>query len=94
LASSALTLLQSLGSHATTVQEAINDPIVNEYIKAGIGRANKRATSSAQNVQKFLIVPKEFTIEGGELTPTVKVKRRVVLQQYQEQIDKMYNTAE
>jgi long-chain acyl-CoA synthetase len=40
--------------------------------------------------KRFLILPKEFTIEGGELTPKMSVKRKVVEQKYSAQIDRLY----
>ncbi|MBN1352355.1 long-chain fatty acid--CoA ligase [candidate division KSB1 bacterium] len=43
-----------------------------------------------EKVKKFLLLSKEFTIEDGELTPTLKVKRKVVLDKYKDQIDKLY----
>lgn len=46
---------------------------VKKYIFEGIARANKKATSSAQCIQKFFIAPKDFTLETGELTPTMKL---------------------
>jgi len=70
-----------------TVDEAIASEKVQKYLTDGINKANSRATSNAQKVQKFVIVKRDFTIEGGELTPTMKLKRRIVVQQYQENID-------
>ncbi|MEP6944695.1 MAG: long-chain fatty acid--CoA ligase [Acidobacteriota bacterium] len=43
-----------------------------------------------ERVKKFALVENEFTVEGGELTPTMKVKRRVVDEKYKEIIDEMY----
>jgi long-chain acyl-CoA synthetase len=40
--------------------------------------------------KKILLIKHDFTIERGELTPTLKVKRRVVEREYQELIDKAY----
>jgi long-chain acyl-CoA synthetase len=40
--------------------------------------------------KKLLLLPKDFTIESGELTPKMSVKRRVVEQRYAEQIDRLY----
>jgi len=40
--------------------------------------------------KKFIIAPTDFTPESGELTPTLKVKRKVVTQQYQAQLDRLY----
>jgi len=41
--------------------------------------------------KKVLLLEKDFTIESGELTPTLKVKRRVVEQHYKDQIDATYS---
>jgi len=87
----AVTAFQSTGSKASTVDEAINDPKVREYIENGIKRANKRAASNAQVIQKFEIIKDDFTIEGNELTPTLKLKRRIVLEKYKDIIEKMYD---
>ena len=44
-------------------------------------------------MKKVLLVPEEFTVEGGELTPTLKVKRKVVEKKYATLLDKMYEGA-
>ena len=43
-----------------------------------------------QTIKKFIVVPNEFTIDGGELTPTMKVKRKVVNEKYKREIASMY----
>ena len=43
-----------------------------------------------ERVKKFAVVPEDFTVENGMLTPTLKVKRRVVLERYQDTIDALY----
>ena len=43
-----------------------------------------------EQIKKFTMLPNEFTIEGGELTPKLSVKRKVVLQKYASFIDRMY----
>ena len=43
-----------------------------------------------EKIKRIALVDHEFTVEGGELTPTLKVKRRVIDEKYQEVIDKIY----
>jgi len=43
-----------------------------------------------EKVKKFAVVPAQFSIEGGELTPSLKIRRRNVTEKYREIIDKLY----
>jgi long-chain acyl-CoA synthetase len=45
-----------------------------------------------EKMKKVLIIPDEFTIENGFLTPTLKLKRRVVEERYRKQIEELYAT--
>ncbi|KAL7044176.1 hypothetical protein ACKWTF_001815 [Chironomus riparius] len=55
-----------------------------------IDRVNAQALSNPQRIQKFAILPNDFTIVTGELTPTLKVKRHFVLEKYRNIIDGFY----
>ncbi len=46
-----------------------------------------------EQVRKIIIIPREFTVESGHLSPAMKIKRRVVEQQYANEIDRAYETA-
>ncbi len=46
--------------------------------------------SSYERIQKFLLVSEPFSLESGELTPSLKVKRKVVEENYASQIDALY----
>jgi len=43
-----------------------------------------------ETLKKILVVPDEFTVDGGEMTPSLKVRRRVIEEKYKRQIDAMY----
>jgi len=43
-----------------------------------------------EQIKKFTIVERAFSIEGGELTPTLKVKRKIVNENYADDIESMY----
>ena len=52
--------------------------------------ADEYAKYLAESIKKFRILPAPFSIESGELTPTLKLKRKVVNQRYAEVIDGMF----
>ena len=71
----------------------IEDLVSNDDIYKLVDSEVQKLTSSLarfEQVKKFTLMPQEFTIEAGELTPTLKVKRKVVTQKYADIIEKMY----
>ncbi len=84
-------MLKSIGSTAQDIIEAINCEKIKGYIQKSIDMANKKAVSRAQLIRKFTILPTEFSIDGGELTPTMKIKRKFISQKYAKIIDTMYS---
>jgi long-chain acyl-CoA synthetase len=49
-----------------------------------------RVLASFEQIKHFRILPLEFTVEGGEITPSLKVKRKVINHRYADLIDEMY----
>eukprot|EP00808_Paulinella_micropora_P002732 g81620.t1 len=74
----------------TTVSAAKQSAKWKAYIEAGMKAANADAVSNASMVQKFSILDSDFSIEGGELTATMKLKRPVVMKKYEQVIESMY----
>ena len=58
-------------------------------IQAGVDEVNSHF-SRVENVRKFQILPRDLTISDGELTPTLKVKRRIVYKNWADVIEEMY----
>lgn len=67
----------------------VDDPNVREIIQREIDKVN-RHFSPWETVKKFYLLEKELTIDDGELTPTLKVKRPVVNERYADEIDSLY----
>jgi long-chain-fatty-acid--CoA ligase ACSBG len=89
----AISILQAAGITATTVSAAIADGKVHALVGKAIATANKAATSQAQYVRKWKLIGRDFSIPGGELTPTMKLKRKVVQEMYKAEIEALYSEA-
>merc|ERR1712032_1530417 len=74
------------------VQNRQNYEAVWDGVMEALGAVNKGSSSKAAKVRKFVILPSEFSIGGGELGPTMKIKRHVVESKYKKEIDQMYST--
>ena len=81
--------LQNAGKPEMTASEAAEDPDVLAAIQTAIDDANT-LVSKAESIRKFSVLPVDFTEESGHLTPSMKLKRNVVLKDYQAQVEKLY----
>ncbi|XP_076007427.1 long-chain-fatty-acid--CoA ligase ACSBG2-like [Genypterus blacodes] len=88
----AVELCKKLDSNATRVSEIAGgrDRAISAAIQEGINRVNEKAASNAQRIQKWIVLDQDFSIGGGELGPTMKLKRPVVVKMYKEQIENFY----
>ncbi|MCF8304191.1 MAG: long-chain fatty acid--CoA ligase [Bacteroidales bacterium] len=73
----------------TTDEEMVNMPRLRQRIKQEVDKYNKELGSTEQ-VKKIDILPIPWTVKGGELTPTLKLKRDVITKRYKDRIDKLY----
>jgi long-chain acyl-CoA synthetase len=69
--------------------EAVASPGVQEQVKKAVQRANRQLASFEQ-IRKYRILERDFSIENGELTPTMKVRRKKVLENFRAQVAEMY----
>ena len=72
------------------VQDIIRNPRVIELYK-GIVEEYNQLFNHVEQVKKFELLEAEWNIEGGELTPTLKLKRKVIMEKYREAIERIYN---
>ena len=77
------------GLGALSDEELVAHPRVEQIYQGIVDRWNE-GKPNEQLIHAFKLLPKELTIEGGELTPTLKVKRRIVDQKFRSVIDGLY----
>ena len=71
--------------------EIVNDATVIALFQSIIDSSNTDF-NHVEQVKKFRLLQHEWTIDGGELTPTGKMKRRTILEKYNNEIEKMYSS--
>lgn len=72
-----------------TLAELTTDSTLIDVIQTAVDEANK-VVSRAESIRKFTILPIDFTIEGGQLTAKLSVKRHVVNQQFAQEISDLF----
>jgi long-chain acyl-CoA synthetase len=78
------------GKGTLTIEDAVQDPDVLAEVQGAVDEANK-AVSRAEAIKKFAILPAEWTEESGALTPSMKLKRGVVMKEYAAEVDALYS---
>lgn len=73
----------------TTNEAAIREPKVQQHYMALVEAFNT-FFNHVEQVKKFELLPSEWTIASGELTPTLKLKRKVVMEKFRDAVDRIY----
>ncbi len=79
----------ALGADAERVRLRLEDPQVRTLFQQAVDAVNADL-AQYERVKKFALLATEFTVAAGELTPTMKVKRRIVEERYRDLIDRLY----
>ncbi len=74
----------------TTIEDAIHNPKVLDLYRELIDSFNK-FFNQVEQIKKFELLPNEWTIDSGELTPTLKLKRKVIMEKYKTAFDRIYS---
>lgn len=77
------------GIDAVTNDQMVHHPRVLEYYKSIIEKYNPQF-NPVEQVKKFELLNAEWTINGGELTPTLKLKRKVIMEKYADAVERIY----
>jgi long-chain acyl-CoA synthetase len=65
------------------------DPLVRELVQGIVDDVN-RERSRYEQLKRFVVLPRDFTIADGEITPTLKLKRRAVLDNFADELEQLY----
>jgi long-chain acyl-CoA synthetase len=74
---------------ATDRAQLVQDAKIQQLYKGIVGKANE-GLAHHETIKKLAVVPDEWTPESGELTPSLKLKRRVINEKYKDRIDALY----
>jgi long-chain acyl-CoA synthetase len=77
------------GDNGLSKQDLHGNPKIIQKLQEGVDNVNKKL-ARVENVRKFKVLPRDFTIEDRELTPTLKVKRREVYKNWADEIESIY----
>lgn len=80
---------QELGKRPEEALSLVSEPAIQEEIQQELEVINQRL-APVEQIKRFSLLPHEFSVDSGEFTPTMKVKRKFVNQKYQSVIEKMY----
>ncbi|HEX9065955.1 MAG TPA: AMP-dependent synthetase/ligase [Streptosporangiaceae bacterium] len=81
------------GIEATSLAELAENPVVLEAVGEAVAQANEQL-ARVQQVKRWRLLPVEWTAESEELTPTFKLKRRIIHNKYADVIDSLYAGSE
>jgi long-chain acyl-CoA synthetase len=76
-------------TNGVTTKDAHHDERVQALVQAAVDKVNA-SLNRWEKIKQFRILPRELDVESGELTPSLKIKRSVVVRHYAETIEQMY----
>jgi len=83
------TWARARGVEASSLAELASHPQVLAEVERGVAEANSHL-ARVEQVRRFKVLPNEWTAETGELTPTLKRRRRVIVERYAREIAQLY----
>ncbi len=84
--------IDEMGSNKT-YEELASDSHVYEILDKEVSIANAEL-ASFESIKGFIVAPSDFTIENGQMTPSLKLKKKVILKTYEKEVDALYKKLE
>jgi long-chain acyl-CoA synthetase len=81
---------QFAAKHGLEGKTLHDHPIVIDHLQKEIDEKVNSLFARVEQVRAFRILPRDFTVEDGELTPTMKIKRRIINENFEAEIESMY----
>ena len=72
------------------MRELAGDPRVRELVQGVVDEVNSER-SRYEQIKRFRVLPRDFTMEDGEVTPTLKLRRRVVMEHFSDEVEALYS---
>ncbi|MFS3129714.1 AMP-dependent synthetase/ligase [Nocardioides sp. Bht2] len=72
-----------------SIASLVDDDVLRAAVQGAVEEANK-AVSKAESIRKFTILASDWTEEGGQLTPSLKLKRNVVMREFRDDVEALY----
>ncbi|MBK8174085.1 MAG: long-chain fatty acid--CoA ligase [Rhodospirillales bacterium] len=72
------------------VEDLVGDASFLQALGAAVGEVN-RSLSGIEKIRRFTVTPRPFSIDNGQLTPTLKIRRHTILCEYRSQLDALYD---
>jgi long-chain acyl-CoA synthetase len=74
----------------TTIEDALHHPKVLELFRQLVESFNE-FFNHVEQIKKFELLPREWSINTGELTPKLSLKRKVIMEKYKDAVERIYN---
>jgi len=86
--------LDSLGiAGRPSYEELAQESKIYQVLEAEVAAVNHEL-ASFESIKGFMVAPAEFSVDNGHLTPSLKVKKKVILKCYTHEVDALYNKLE
>ena len=83
-------LCSRLGLGESRIEELADNDALRTYLNDEIEKRCNQNVARYQTIKRFRVLPAEFSVDSGELTPTMKIKRNVVSEKYAGEIEALY----